>query len=231
MLRGRNGETLVRDYPCSEIETSNDPFVSSFSMKSIACRAQDIGHGSRELGVGANPTTATGETMDSTVSRRMFFKVSGATAAGATALATPLSAEAAQIEAGRTTLPYPRKSIGKVSALKVNEATSFVYPDASSPCVMLKMGRQVSGGVGPDQDIVAYSSLCTHMGCPVAYDAQARAFKCPCHYSQFDPEIAGQMICGQATESLPQITLSVGSDGSIVATGVQGLIYGRQANV
>jgi arsenite oxidase small subunit len=169
--------------------------------------------------------------MDSTVSRRMFFKVSGAAAAGTTALGVPVSAEAAQIEAGRTTLPYPRKTLGKLAALKVNEPMAFAYPDTSSPCAMLKMGRKVSGGVGPDGDVVAYSTLCTHMGCPVNYDAQARAFKCPCHFSQFDPEIAGQMICGQATENLPQITLNVGADGSIVATGVQGLIYGRQANV
>jgi arsenite oxidase small subunit len=169
--------------------------------------------------------------MDSAVSRRMFFKVSGATAAGATALGAPVAAEATQVLAGRTTLPYPRKAVGKMAALKVNEAAAFTYPDEFSPCVLLKMGRQVAGGVGPEADIVAYSSLCTHMGCPVVYDALARAFKCPCHYSQFDPEISGQMICGQATESLPQITLSVGGDGSIVATGVQGLIYGRQANV
>jgi arsenite oxidase, small subunit len=161
----------------------------------------------------------------------MFFKVSGATAAAKTALGAPVAAEAAQVDAGRTTLPYPRKALGKMAALKVNEPMAFAYPDASSPCAMLKMGRKVAGGVGPDSDIVAYSTLCTHMGCPVNYDAQARSFKCPCHFSQFDPEIAGQMICGQATENLPQITLSVGSDGSIVATGVQGLIYGRQANV
>ena len=169
--------------------------------------------------------------MDSTVSRRMFFKVSGATAAG-TAIAIPGVAQAAPApDAGRTTLPYPRKPVGKVSALKVNQPVAFQYPDASSPCAMLKMGHKVAGGVGPDGDIVAYSTLCTHMGCPVAYDAQARSFKCGCHFSQFDPEMAGQMICGQATENLPQVMLSVAADGSISAVGVQGLIYGRQANV
>jgi arsenite oxidase small subunit len=161
----------------------------------------------------------------------MFFKVSGATAVATTALGAPQVADAAPVDAGRTTLPYPRKAVGKVSALQVNTPVAFAYPDTSSPCAMLKMGRKVAGGVGPEGDIVAYSTLCTHMGCPVNYDAQARAFKCPCHFSQFDPEIAGQMICGQATENLPQITLSVAGDGSIAATGVQGLIYGRQANV
>jgi arsenite oxidase small subunit len=169
--------------------------------------------------------------MDSTVSRRMFFKVSGATAASA-AIAIPGTAEAAPVvNAGRTTLPYPRKPIGKVSSMRVNVPVVFQYPDASSPCAMLKMGSKVVGGVGPDGDIVAYSTLCTHMGCPVAYDAQAKAFKCPCHFSQFDPEMAGQMICGQATENLPQVMLSVAADGSITATGVQGLIYGRQSNL
>jgi arsenite oxidase small subunit len=168
--------------------------------------------------------------MESTVSRRMFFRTSSAVAAGV-AVAAPGGAEAATVEAGRATLPYPRKTIGRASALQVNQPVTFSYPDASSPCALIKMGRKVQGGVGPDGDIVAFSTLCTHMGCPVNYDAQARSFKCGCHYSQFDPEMAGQMICGQATENLPQVTLAVSADGAITATGVQGLIYGRQANV
>ena len=66
--------------------------------------------------------------MDSTVSRRMFFKVSGATAAGATALGAPIAAEGAAVDSGRTTLPYPTKTLGKVTALKVNEPMAFAYP-------------------------------------------------------------------------------------------------------
>lgn len=168
--------------------------------------------------------------METNVSRRTFFKVSGATAAGV-AMAGPAAVEAAQVEAGRTTLPYPRKPVGTASALRLNEVVSFTYPDESSPCAMVKLGRRVPGGAGPEGDIVAFSVLCTHMGCPVAYDGKARAFKCPCHFSQFDPELGGQMICGQATESLPQVNLSVGADGAITASGVQGLIYGRQSNL
>lgn len=189
-------------------------------------------HGTKRADTTSSHNTSNEETMDSpAVSRRMFFKVSGATAAAGASLGMPTTASAAQAEAGRTTLPYPHKSISKLGALKVNEPLAFNYPDASSPCAMLKMGHPVPGGAGPDGDLVAYSTLCTHMGCPVAYDAQARSFKCGCHFSQFDPEMAGQMICGQATENLPQVTLAVAPDGSISATGVQGLIYGRQANV
>jgi arsenite oxidase small subunit len=169
------------------------------------------------------------------VSRRVFLKLSGggaATAAasiGAAGFTAP--AQAAQAEAGRTTLPYPRTPVGNVAKLKVNAPVTFNYPDASSPCIMVKMGRAVAGGVGPDRDIVAYSTLCTHMGCPVSYDSSTRTFRCGCHYSVFDAELGGQMVCGQATENLPQVTLEVDSKGTIVATAVNGLIYGRQSNV
>jgi arsenite oxidase small subunit len=169
------------------------------------------------------------------VTRRVFLKLSGsgaataAAAAGAVAFAP--SAEAAQVEAGRTALPYPRKSIGTLASLKVNAPVAFSFPDAASPCTLVKLGRAVPGGVGPDKDIVAYSTLCTHMGCPVAYDSSTRTFRCGCHYSVFDAEMSGQMVCGQATENLPQVTLEIDAQGGLVATAVNGLIYGRQANV
>jgi arsenite oxidase small subunit len=171
----------------------------------------------------------------SAVSRRVFLKLSGSGAATAAAalgtagLAAP--AHAAQSEAGRTTLPYPRKPVANAASLKVNTPVAFNFPDASSPCTLVKMGHPVPGGVGPDRDIVAYSTLCTHMGCPVAYDAATRTFRCGCHYSVFDAELGGQMVCGQATENLPQVTLELDGNGAIVATAVNGLIYGRQANV
>ena len=116
--------------------------------------------------------------------------------------------------------------------MPINQAVSFSYPDASSPCVAIRMGSPVPGGVGPNQDIVAFSQMCTHMGCPVAYDGGTRTFKCGCHYSIFDPENGGQMVCGQATEDLPRIQLSYDDKSDTVsAIGVDGLIYGRQANV
>ena len=94
------------------------------------------------------------------------------------------------------------------------------------------MGKPTPGGVGPDGDIVAHSILCTHMGCPVSYDATAKTFKCPCHFSIFDPEKNGQMVCGQATENLPQIQLIYDANSdSVSAVGVNGLIYGRQSNI
>lgn len=169
-----------------------------------------------------------------TLSRRGFLKTSGTTAAaGAAATITGVGAiPEAKAAVGSATLPYEKKTIAQSKNLKPNVPVSFTYPDASSPCTLIKLGRAAPGGVGPDGDIVAYSSLCTHMGCPVAYDTERKVFKCPCHYSTFDAEMAGQMVCGQATEDLPRIVLHYDTgDDSVQAVAVDGLIYGRQANI
>ena len=53
-----------------------------------------------------------------------------------------------------------------------------------------------------------------------------------CHFSMFDAEKAGQMIVGQATENLPRVRLHYDEKtGTVSAVGMEGLIYGRQANV
>ncbi len=170
------------------------------------------------------------------VGRRFFLKSGGTAAAAVGAVVIPIhNAEAAKPAAaatGGSTLPYPNKAIGIASKMPINQAVSFSYPDASSPCYAIRMGSPVSGGVGPNGDIVAYSSLCTHMGCPVAYDSGTKTMKCGCHFSMFDVETHGQMVCGQATENLPQIKLEYDEKtGSVHATGVDGLIYGRQSNI
>ena len=168
------------------------------------------------------------------VSRRIFMKTSGGAAAVAGATLLPAgSAQAASAASGNgMTLSYPVRAVGKAGAMPVNQAVNFAYPDASSPCVALRMGAAVPGGVGPNKDIVAFSSLCTHMGCPVSYEAGTKTFKCGCHFSIFDPENGGQMVCGQATEDLPKVLLNYDpKNDTVTATGIDGLIYGRQANV
>ena len=169
----------------------------------------------------------------SKMSRRSFLKSSSVAAAipvmGTTG--TVLAKENSPTNTG-TTLDYPETAVGNANQLPINKPVNFNYPDSRSPCALIRMGQAVSGGMGPDQDIVAYSILCNHMGCPLNYDPESRTFKCPCHFSIFDSEKAGQMVIGQATEDLPRILLSYNKDtGDIKAVGVSGLIFGRQANI
>jgi arsenite oxidase small subunit len=168
------------------------------------------------------------------LNRRIFMMSTGG-AVGAVGLAGSGAAnaqKAAQHAATGMTLTYPKQVVGKASTLPLNQATAFMYPDSSSRCYAIRLGSSVPSGVGPNKDIVAYSGMCTHMGCPVAYVPETKSFKCGCHYSMFDAELDGQMIVGQATEDLPRVLLEFDDKtGAVHAVGIDGLLYGRQANI
>jgi ubiquinol-cytochrome c reductase iron-sulfur subunit len=67
--------------------------------------------------------------------------------------------------------------------------------------------------------IVAYSKICTHVGCPVAlYEQQTHHLLCPCHQSTFDLTQECKVIFGPAARPLPQLPISVDEEGYLVAT-------------
>lgn len=66
--------------------------------------------------------------------------------------------------------------------------------------------------------IVAYSKVCTHVGCPVAlYEQQTHHLLCPCHQSQFDVSDGAKVIFGPAARPLPQLPITVDDEGYLVA--------------
>jgi ubiquinol-cytochrome c reductase iron-sulfur subunit len=66
--------------------------------------------------------------------------------------------------------------------------------------------------------IVAYSKVCTHVGCPVAlYEQQTHHLLCPCHQSQFDVANGAAVIFGPAARPLPQLPIMVDDEGYLVA--------------
>jgi len=166
------------------------------------------------------------------LSRRVFL-LSGGTAVTVMALGG-LSQSFGQ-GAALQTASYPRRRIGRMSQLKVDEPVSFQYPwqDLNSTNMLVKLGVPAGGGVGPGQEIVAFSMLCTHMGGPLAgqYRGQYKVLgPCPFHLTTFDLTKHGMVVAGQATESLPQIVLEAKGD-ELWATGVMGLIYGYHSNL
>jgi quinol---cytochrome c reductase iron-sulfur subunit len=67
-------------------------------------------------------------------------------------------------------------------------------------------------------NIVAYSKICTHVGCPVAlYEETTHHILCPCHQSTFDAANGANVIFGPAARALPQLPLTTDSDGYLVA--------------
>lgn len=68
--------------------------------------------------------------------------------------------------------------------------------------------------------VVAYSAICTHLGCAVSDTLNAQGnIHCPCHGSIFNPADHAAIVRGPAVRSLPGLPVEVGSDGSITAAG------------
>ena len=67
------------------------------------------------------------------------------------------------------------------------------------------------------QGIVAYSKICTHVGCPVGlYEQTTHHLLCPCHQSTFDVTNDCEVIFGPAKRPLPQLKITV-ENGYLVA--------------
>jgi Rieske Fe-S protein len=64
-------------------------------------------------------------------------------------------------------------------------------------------------------EFVAYSAVCTHAQCTVAYKNAQLA--CPCHGSIFDPANGAEVVSGPAQTPLPEIPIRV-QDGQILRT-------------
>jgi ubiquinol-cytochrome c reductase iron-sulfur subunit len=67
---------------------------------------------------------------------------------------------------------------------------------------------------------IAYSAICTHLGCPVKlYEQQTHHLLCPCHQSTFAADRGCEVLFGPAARPLPQLAISVDDEGYFVAQG------------
>ncbi|RKE18711.1 menaquinol-cytochrome c reductase iron-sulfur subunit precursor [Streptomyces sp. TLI_171] len=70
------------------------------------------------------------------------------------------------------------------------------------------------------EGILAYSKICTHVGCPISlYEQQTHHALCPCHQSTFDLADGARVIFGPAGHPLPQLKITTDEQGYLVATG------------
>jgi Rieske Fe-S protein len=86
----------------------------------------------------------------------------------------------------------------------------FSFPTAGEPCLLIRLGAE---------RLVAYGQACTHLGCPVIYQAGARALHCPCHEGYFGVE-DGWPLQGPPKRPLRKIVLRL-RDDAVWATGVE----------
>jgi ubiquinol-cytochrome c reductase iron-sulfur subunit len=68
------------------------------------------------------------------------------------------------------------------------------------------------------EGIIAFSKICSHMGCAVAlYEQTTKHLLCPCHQSTFDVTRAAKVIFGPAARPLPQLDITVDGEGYLIA--------------
>jgi ubiquinol-cytochrome c reductase iron-sulfur subunit len=95
---------------------------------------------------------------------------------------------------------------------------------ADAPTLLIRPDAKVKPRPGratwTPNGLVAYSKLCTHVGCPVGlYQAGEHLLLCPCHQSTFAVLEAAKPIFGPAARALPQLPLRIDGDGYVVAKG------------
>jgi Rieske Fe-S protein len=71
-----------------------------------------------------------------------------------------------------------------------------------------------------DQGFLAYSLICTHLGCTL--EESGDMFSCPCHGSEFNS--AGEVIKGPANKELDVLKVEVTDDGTLLVHTREGLL-------
>jgi thiosulfate dehydrogenase [quinone] large subunit len=203
-------------------------FLGSDSMYAVAWLAYLLGlveirrrsHGGPSLSASRGRVSAPGE-----VGRREFIRggvLAGATLLVASAASAVAGKPAQALRAGGA--PSGRRSggggssqpsapqgptapggatqgtpIATLSSIPVGGAIGFNDPGVG-PAALVRLGQN---------DVVAYSRVCTHAGCLVGYDQAQRILYCPCHGAEYDPAQNAQVIAGPAPRPLQPIQVEI----------------------
>ena len=65
-----------------------------------------------------------------------------------------------------------------------------------------------------EKGFLAFSRVCTHLGCLVRYDQERQVFICPCHAGTFDLE--GNVISGPPPKPLPKFSVLVEGNNLVI---------------
>jgi len=106
--------------------------------------------------------------------------------------------------------PPGEQRIAAVDEIQIGQALKFHYPTNRDPCLLIRQS---------EDQYLAYSSLCTHLMCPVRPEVEHNRLHCPCHEGVFDMA-TGRPTAGPPRRPLPRIHLRI-EQGVIYATDVE----------
>jgi len=93
--------------------------------------------------------------------------------------------------------------------------TADIPPGAGK---VVAMGSKPAIVLNTEQGVTAFSAICTHLGCVVAWNDMIGAIQCPCHDGRFNPA-TGAVVSGPPPAPLPPITVSVEGDQIFLTEG------------
>ncbi len=105
---------------------------------------------------------------------------------------------------------------------EVEEEEGNLNARAKAAIILVRMApSEIVSQQGPDWDyqgVLAFSKICTHVGCPIAlYEQRTHHLLCPCHQSTFDLADSGNVVFGPAARRMPQLPITVDEEGFLVA--------------
>jgi Rieske Fe-S protein len=110
----------------------------------------------------------------------------------------------------------PPRSAGVGAGGRTLAATTDDLPIGSGKVVA--MGSSPVIVVNTNAGVKAYSAVCTHLGCIVAYDSTSSQIVCPCHDGHFSPA-SGGVISGPPPQPLKPIAVSVEKNQIFLVSG------------
>lgn len=144
---------------------------------------------------------------DERVSRELFIRAAvafGIGVAGGSVLAScsngTTAGRAVTGEPEATSGPQvaPGEAIAAASSVETNSAVSYTNAETGQAEVLVRLA---------DGRFAAYSAVCTHQGCTVAYKPDTRKLVCPCHGGTFDPAKGAEMVAGPPPRPLPAVEI------------------------
>ncbi len=110
----------------------------------------------------------------------------------------------------------PPRTSGTSAGGKVLVAKTSDIPPGAGKVVAL--GSKPAIVVNTDQGVHAFSAICTHLGCVVAWNDLAGVIQCPCHDGRFNP-VSGTVVSGPPPAPLPALDVSVEGDQIFLSEG------------
>jgi Rieske Fe-S protein len=110
----------------------------------------------------------------------------------------------------------PPKTTGSASGGKVLAGTTADIPAGTGKVV--PMGSKPVIVTNTEAGVLAYSAVCTHLGCIVGFDSTIKQIVCPCHDGHFNPA-NGAVISGPPPRPLAPVAVSVEKDQIFLVPG------------